>query len=248
MVSTGSSSIFHIRGRRRLPLDRAGCVAGLLCLEAVVVVGALVLFGVAYPDRLRSRLWRNGGEEGWCSNPRLRIYFYANHEEPPEIPLVWSQRLTTSNMATAVLSATVFFARLTIAALQYEARWTNLVYDVLLAFLWARSAATQNGPDFTDPQHLSERPWYLVRSCDEAWAQNRGWCRIAKWEFSWAILAAAFYAARLVGALGWSTYELGKRDGMKSGRKMDLMLEQWTGDTKKWVAAHKYEMEEEDWA
>lgn len=56
----------------------------------------------------------------------------------------------------------------------------------------------------------------------------------------------AFYAARIVGALGWSTYELGKRDGMKSGREMDLTLEQWTGDEKKWVAAYKYEFEEED--
>lgn len=73
--------------RTRLPV-----LVMLLCLESVVVLGALALFGIAYPDHFRSRLWRDGGEEGWCSNPRLRIYFYANSEEPPEIPLIWSQR------------------------------------------------------------------------------------------------------------------------------------------------------------
>ncbi|KXH65646.1 hypothetical protein CSAL01_09464 [Colletotrichum salicis] len=182
---------------------RPDLIAVLFCLEAFVVFAALVLFGVAYPDRLRSRLSRNGGEQGWCSNPRLRIYFYANREEPPKISLIWSQRLTTSNMATAVLGATVFFARLTMAALRYEARWTNLAYDAFLAVFWACSAAAQNGLDLTDPQHLSERPWYLTRSCDEAWPQNRGWCRIAKWEYCWSILAASFYVARILGSLGY---------------------------------------------
>ncbi|KAK2063112.1 hypothetical protein LY76DRAFT_468372, partial [Colletotrichum caudatum] len=60
-------------------LGRAGSIAGSLCLEAVAVVTAPVLFGVAYPDRLRQRLRRNGGEEGWFSGPGLGIYSYANH-------------------------------------------------------------------------------------------------------------------------------------------------------------------------
>ncbi|KAJ0162531.1 hypothetical protein CTA2_4412 [Colletotrichum tanaceti] len=195
--------------------DRAGCVAGLLCLETIIVVVTalvlfLVLFDVAYPDRLCSPLWRNGGEEGWCSNPRLRM-------------------LTTSNTATEVLGATVFFARLAIAALQYEARWTCHVprlNDALLAFLWARSAATQNEADFADPLHLSEKPW------------------IAKWE----ILKQDVDVARIVGALEWSRCELGKRAGMKSVRKMDSMLDQLAEDAKKWVATYKDEVEEEDWS
>ena len=64
----------------------------LLGLEFAVATAVLVLFGLAYPDRFRSRLWENGGVEGWNSNPNKRIYFYANHKEPPEIPLIWSQR------------------------------------------------------------------------------------------------------------------------------------------------------------
>lgn len=84
---------------RRRRLAGFGVLSLLLCLESIIVIGALVLFGAAYPDRLRSRLWRNGGEEGWCSNPRLRIYFYANYEEPPVIPLIWSQRYDSSVIA-----------------------------------------------------------------------------------------------------------------------------------------------------
>lgn len=64
----------------------------LLALELSVATATVVLFSLAYPDRFRSRLWANGGEQGWNSNPNKRIYFYANHREPPEIPLIWSQR------------------------------------------------------------------------------------------------------------------------------------------------------------
>ncbi|KAF4777571.1 hypothetical protein HER10_EVM0003930 [Colletotrichum scovillei] len=221
--------------RLRGSIHRPDLIAVLLCIEAVVVFAALVLFGVAYPDRFRSRLWRNGGEEGWCSNPRLRIYFYANHEEPPEIPLIWSQRLTTSNMATAVLGATIFFARLTMATLQYEARWTNLAYDAFLSVLWACSAAAQNGPDLSDTHHLSERPWYLTRSCDEAWLENRGWCRIAKWEYAWSIFAA------------WALYEKGRRDGMSTGCKALSLSEcdLWTEECE--IALYKDDAQQYDW-
>ncbi|KAK2772615.1 hypothetical protein CKAH01_13911 [Colletotrichum kahawae] len=171
-------------------------LALLLLLESMVVLVALALFGIAYPDRFRSRLWRNGGEEGWCSNPRLRIYFYANYEEPPEIPLIWSQRLTTSNAATAVLSLAVLFARITIAALRYDARWTNTAYDVVLAALWAWSAAAQGGgADLTDSEHLMPRPWYLARGCEEA----------------------IFYIMKIIATAGCMLYEKGRRDASRGG-------------------------------
>ncbi|GKT63315.1 hypothetical protein ColTof4_05101 [Colletotrichum tofieldiae] len=141
-------------------------------------------------------------------------------------------------MATAVLGATVFFARLTIAALQYEARWTNLAYDIFLAVLWACSAVAQNGADFADPQHPSERPWYLVRSCDEAWVQNRGWCRVAKWEYAWALLAALFYAARITGSLGRLVYELEQRDGRAAALETPPLLDERTQDSGSWVATY----------
>jgi len=64
----------------------------LILVELLISIAALVLFCLEYPADFRSSLWENGGEEGYNSNPNQRIYFYANHREPPEIPLIWSQR------------------------------------------------------------------------------------------------------------------------------------------------------------
>ena len=69
----------------------------LLILEALLCYTLLVLFALAYPDQYRTKLWENGGEMGWNSNPKLRIYFYANHKEPPEIRLIWTQRFVASS-------------------------------------------------------------------------------------------------------------------------------------------------------
>jgi hypothetical protein len=66
--------------------------AALLVAEFCVTITALALCLWGYPDRFRSRLWENGGAQGWNSDPKQRIYYYANYEEPPEVPLIWSQR------------------------------------------------------------------------------------------------------------------------------------------------------------
>jgi hypothetical protein len=65
---------------------------GLFLAELCVCLAALTLFWYAYPDRYRTKLWQNGGDEGWNSDPKQRIYFYANYKTPPDIPLIWSQR------------------------------------------------------------------------------------------------------------------------------------------------------------
>jgi len=65
-----------------------------LSLEAFFTIVALGLFGSAWPDAYRSILWEIGGIKGWNSNPRLRVYYYANYEEPPAIPFIWSQEYT----------------------------------------------------------------------------------------------------------------------------------------------------------
>lgn len=64
----------------------------LLLVEFTIALTAVILFGLAFPNRFRWRLWENGGEEGWNSNPNQRIYFYANHREPYEVPYLWQQR------------------------------------------------------------------------------------------------------------------------------------------------------------
>ena len=64
----------------------------ILSVEVLVCLVTFTLFCSAYPAQYRTRLWEIGGEHGWNSDPSLRIYFYANYQEPPEIPLIWSQR------------------------------------------------------------------------------------------------------------------------------------------------------------
>ena len=59
--------------------------------EAALVVLSLLLFLHGYPDISRKALWEDGGVNGFNSNPKLRIYFYANYLPPPPIPFIWSQ-------------------------------------------------------------------------------------------------------------------------------------------------------------
>jgi hypothetical protein len=62
-------------------------------VEAALVGISLFLFSYGYPETVRKSLWEEGGLKLFNSNPRLRIYFYANYLEPPEIPYIWSQKL-----------------------------------------------------------------------------------------------------------------------------------------------------------
>jgi hypothetical protein len=68
--------------------------------ELGIQLVVFILFASAYSDRYRSLLWLTGGAEGWNSNPEDRIYFYANHKEPPEIPWIWAQRFVIPRYTT----------------------------------------------------------------------------------------------------------------------------------------------------
>jgi hypothetical protein len=61
-------------------------------LELLLIAVSISLLAYGYPNKTRMALWEEGGAQGFNSNPNLRIYFYANHLDPPEIPFIWSQR------------------------------------------------------------------------------------------------------------------------------------------------------------
>ncbi|KAK6192897.1 hypothetical protein LQW54_013016 [Pestalotiopsis sp. IQ-011] len=134
-------------------------------VEIVVTSITLILFCCAYPDEFRTVLWEAGGENGWNSNPRLRIYDYANHREPPPIPLIWSQSLTNSNLAVAILAAIICLARIALLFFDFGGPALQILYDLVMSGMWIYSVAAQSSPDFTDPTHPSPRPWYLERGC-----------------------------------------------------------------------------------
>ncbi|KAK0385534.1 hypothetical protein NLU13_6714 [Sarocladium strictum] len=173
----------------------------LLGLEFCVCLTLLVLFSTAYPDRYRTKLWENGGVKGWNSNPNLRIYFFANHKEPPEIPLIWTHRLTDSNLAIAILSFVVHSARLVLLPLNFLPLWIESGYDLLLAGLWTISAAGQASGDLSDPDHTSHHPWYLTRSCGEGWASTKGFCQVAQASFCLSLIAVLLYLCRTLSHL-----------------------------------------------
>jgi hypothetical protein len=60
-------------------------------LEILLAATNLYLFSYGYPDAIRMSLWEEGGAKLFNSDPKKRIYFFANHQEPPEIPYIWSQ-------------------------------------------------------------------------------------------------------------------------------------------------------------
>ncbi|KAJ6442303.1 Isoleucine-tRNA ligase, cytoplasmic [Purpureocillium lavendulum] len=167
-------------------------------IEVILATTLLVLFSVSYPTRVRSRLWEEGGSHKWNSDPRLRIYFYANHREPPEIPLIWSHRLAASNLSIAILTVFVLFTRIIVSHLGYFPKYTNALYDLLLLSLWSVSIIGQSSADHSDPRHPCEHPWYLMHSCTGIAERNRGYCRVAQASFLLSILALLVYGSRLL--------------------------------------------------
>jgi hypothetical protein len=61
----------------------------LLIIEFPLTVACLALFGIADPDTYRTKLWQNGSDQGFNSNPNEIIYSYANYK-PISTPMVWS--------------------------------------------------------------------------------------------------------------------------------------------------------------
>ncbi|KAK1983632.1 hypothetical protein LZ30DRAFT_748505 [Colletotrichum cereale] len=194
-------------------------LAGDLCISAT----ALGLFWSASSGNFRETLWEYGGVEGWNSNPNHRVYFYANYEEPPEIPLIWSQSLTDATLAVALLSLVLLAARVIMAHFGQVSRPVSLVYDALLVFFWLHSIESQASGDFSDPERPSPHPWYLTRRCRDGVAMA---CRVAQAGFAISILAAVFYVGRLLGTAvkAVKAYRESRKDGCRQAQvDPDLM-------------------------
>ncbi|KAI1335635.1 hypothetical protein F5Y15DRAFT_397314 [Xylariaceae sp. FL0016] len=167
-------------------------------VEFFLTISVLALFVYAYPDTYRTTLWTAGGELGWNSNPRMRLYAHANHQEPTEIPLIWSQRLTESNLAVAGLSVLICLARVTLLAFGTLTWLANPIYDMLLLGLWTYSVYAQSSPDFSEKDHPSIRPWYLERGCSVVHGAVWDACVFTKVCYSFSIVSMIFYLIRAV--------------------------------------------------
>ncbi|PTD06581.1 hypothetical protein FCULG_00006630 [Fusarium culmorum] len=179
----------------------------LILAEMVVAITAVILFCLEYPVDFRSRLWENGGELGYNSNPNKRIYYYANHLEP--------QSLAASNLAIAMLGLVVFVARTIMSRLRCLPHHINIIYDMILFSLWAIGLAGQTSSDFSDPKHPSPHPWYLTRGCSVSWDRTRGYCHTAQAGFAISIMAGILYGTRLIREIILVAYARGQRHQTK---------------------------------
>jgi hypothetical protein len=69
---------------------------GLFVVEFLLIVAVLTLFGIADPNTYRTKLWQNGADKGFNSDPSIVLYSYANYK-PIDTPVVWSQLYVLSS-------------------------------------------------------------------------------------------------------------------------------------------------------
>ena len=75
----------------------------MFAVEFAGTVASLALFGIASPDLYRTGLWKDGGLNGFNSDPDEILYAYANYRPIPKIPLVWSQMYVSNMLAKTAI-------------------------------------------------------------------------------------------------------------------------------------------------
>jgi hypothetical protein len=174
----------------------------LFVIELCGTVGVLVLFGIADPNLYRTALWQIGSDYGFNSSPSEILYAYANYRPIPKIPFVWSQScvsrlkscresanehnsITTFNVVVSVLCTFVLLVKATMFVLHVWYPILSTVVNTILVALWIVSIVGQAGPDHSDPQHPSNIPWYISKSCDLAEPYGKKhYCLMAKASFA----------------------------------------------------------------
>lgn len=173
----------------------------LFVFELAGTVAALALFGIADPDLFRTALWQVGYDNGFNSSPKQILYAYANYRPIPKTPFVWSQTLTSFNVAISVLSTFILLVKAVMFVLHIWYPILGTVVNAAITVLWIVSIYGQSGPDHSDPQFPSNSAWYITKSCNYAVASgNKHYCLMAKGTFAVTVLmAATFFANFLLG-------------------------------------------------
>lgn len=147
--------------------------------------------------------------------------------------LLFNFRLTDSNLALAILSLVVFVARVLMLRLGYLPKSVNILYDIILATLWVFSTVGQNSGDFSDPQHISEHPWYLTRGCSATRGPTKTYCQAARASFVVSVLAIVVYGTKVFVEALAEAYNRGKAQDQEWNK-----VEEEYSDS---------EVDEEDW-
>ncbi|WPG97816.1 Hypothetical protein R9X50_00059700 [Acrodontium crateriforme] len=161
-----------IARRWRLPQ----LMTALFILEFPLTVACLTLFGIADPNTYTTKLWQNGADQGFNSNPNEILYSYANYK-PINVPLVWSSFLVEFNIVISVLSMFILLVKTTMFMLHAWIPLLSALVHALLIALYAVSIRNQSAPDLSDPEHPAKGlPWMLSKGCKYATSANYGYC------------------------------------------------------------------------
>ena len=189
----------------------------IFVIEVVVSVPALALYGIAKPDTYRTRLWQEGYNHGWNSDPKEVLYAYANSRPIPD-PLPWSQlyvlpflvcsiapnglstpgRSADQKHSTTSFSVILAILTLFIQLLKGIMFICGVLYPLLalivhagLTACWAISVHAQAGPDTSGENPNTGPPWYITKSCGPPVStRNQNYCKQAKGAFACGILLA----------------------------------------------------------
>jgi len=191
----------------------------LFIIELGGTVAALALFGIADPNLFRTKLWQIGSDNGFNSSPKQILYAYANYRPIPKTPFVWSETLTSFNLAISVLSTFLLLVKATMFILHVWYPLLGTIVNAAITVLWIVSIYGQAGPDHSDPKHPSNTAWYITKSCSYAAPSgNTHYCAMAKGTFAVTVcMAFIFFLNFLLGV--WSIIPTAAE---RAANKMDV--------------------------
>jgi len=174
----------------------------LIVLEFPLTVATLALFGIADPDTYRTKLWGDGADNGFNSDPSAPLYAAANHLSL-NVPLVWSDFITKYNLVISVLSTFILLTKSALVPLHVLFPPLSLAIHGLEVGLYAYSLKGQVSPDTIDPQHPNfGPPWYITKSCSvAALKSNIGYCQQAKASFYVTVFMVTLFSIHVILAI-----------------------------------------------
>ncbi|KAI9695366.1 MAG: negative regulator of the PHO system [Bogoriella megaspora] len=177
----------------------------LFAIELCLIVATLALFGIAQPNTYRTKLWQDGFDNGFNSDPSQAAYAAYNHKTF-KAPAPWSQFTTNFNVIISILTMFILLAKFCMFLMHIFYPLVSVFLHAGLVVLWAYSASRQAGSDTSQPAHPQHgAPWYITKSCSVAHDPNNvHYCQQAKASFALTIVMATILFVHIPLAI-WST-------------------------------------------
>ncbi|PYH91483.1 hypothetical protein BO71DRAFT_401352 [Aspergillus ellipticus CBS 707.79] len=192
----------------------------LMTIELPLAIILLTLTGIASHDLYRTKLWQDGADNGFNSNPNEKLYAAANHR-PYKTPIVWSSFITEYNLVLGILSLFIWITKIPVHVLHMLTPPLSAFIHAGLIAVWIYSIRYQAGPDMSDPEHPQPGPpWYITKKCSVAAQKNDiHYCMQAKALFGFSIIIICYYFVVLCISLRNCVMTQEERDEMEELRE-----------------------------